>query len=166
EKKRYEKHNNDVNDPGYRKFVEPIVLEILNRYTPMHKGLDYGCGPGPVVAEMLKNKGYSVELYDPYFCDNREALKKKYDFIICCEVIEHFNSPAKDFERLRDLLNPGGALFCMTELYSENTDFKNWHYSNDPTHVFFYHTKTLSWIKAKFAFNSLESNGRVSSFIS
>jgi hypothetical protein len=164
EKKRYEKHNNNVDDPGYQKFVEPIVLKVIERFTQEHSGLDYGAGTGPVAAKLLRDKGYPIELYDPYFWNNSESLDRKYDFIICCEVIEHFNSPEKEFRRLRSLLKPGGVLFCQTDLYSETTNFKNWYYKNDPTHVFFYHVNTLFWIKARFGFLSLENNGRISLF--
>lgn len=164
EKKRYEKHNNDVNDPGYQKFVEPLVRKVQEKFTPEHKGLDYGSGPGPVVAMMLRNKGYSIELYDPYFRDDHAVLQKKYDFIVCCEVIEHFNRPAGEFERLRSLLRPGGAVVCMTDLYSQDTFFEKWYYRNDPTHVFFYHEKTLLWIKSKYGFSKLSIDGRLAVF--
>lgn len=164
EKKRYEEHNNDVNNPRYQKFVEPVVLKIQEKFSTEHKGLDYGAGTGPVVAKMLEDKGYFVELYDPYFRDNPEALQRKYDFIVCCEVIEHFNAPAKEFARLRSLLTPGGVLFCMTDPYSEDTDFKNWYYKNDPTHVFFYHQKSLLWIKSQYRFSGLKINGRLAQF--
>lgn len=164
EKQRYEKHHNDVDDPGYRSFVAPIVSVITEKFSNRSLGLDFGAGPGPVVAKLLREQGYVLELYDPYFCDTPEVLEKKYDFIVCCEVIEHFNSPAKEFQLLRSLLRPGGALFCMTELYSEKIDFLNWHYKNDPTHVIFYHQQTLRAIKTLFDFSSVENNGRVVQF--
>lgn len=164
EKRRYEEHNNDIHDTRYQKFVEPIVLKIQERFTREHRGLDYGAGTGPVIAKLLWDKGYPVELYDPYFWNNSAVLEVKYDFIICCEVIEHFHSPAKEFKLLRSLLNPGGELVCMTDLYSKDTDFKNWYYKNDPTHVFFYHAETLYWIKEQFGFSSSEINNRLIKF--
>jgi SAM-dependent methyltransferase len=164
EKKRYLQHNNDVDDPRYRQFVAPLVVKVEERFKPEHTGLDYGAGTGPVAAKILKNKGYSVKLYDPYFYNVPDLLQKKYDFIICCEVIEHFNNPAKEFKLLKSLLNPGGVLFCMTDLYSEDIDFKSWYYKNDPTHVFFYQQQTLSWIKDWFGFAYLQQQKRVISF--
>lgn len=164
EKRRYQEHNNDINDSRYQKFVEPVVLKVQERFGPEHIGLDYGAGTGPVAAKLLRDKGYSVELYDPYFWNNPKVFQKKYDFIICCEVIEHFNAPAKEFKRLRPLLNPGGALFCMTDLYSDTVNFREWYYKNDPTHVFFYHRDTLIWIKLKIGFSSLKVNRRLVQF--
>jgi hypothetical protein len=164
EKIRYEQHNNDVEDPRYHKFVEPIVGSILKGFNTHHCGLDFGAGTGPVIAKILREKGYPVELYDPFFWDNPELLERKYDFIVCCEVIEHFRRPAKEFRLLRSLLGPNGKLFCMTELYSETIDFKKWYYKNDPTHVFFYHLDTLAWIRSFFGFSSMETSGRLIEF--
>lgn len=164
EKRRYEEHNNNIDDPGYQRFVEPIVSRIQEKFTREHQGLDYGAGTGPVASMLLRKKGYSIELYDPYFWNNPEALIKKYDFIICCEVIEHFKFPNKEFALLKSLLSSKGALFCMTELYSEKTDFRNWYYKNDPTHIFFYHQNTLRQIKTMFDFSFMENSGRLVQF--
>ncbi len=164
EKKRYEQHRNDVDDPGYRKFVAPIVAKVRERFGKTHAGLDFGAGTGPVIAKLLREDGYSVQLYDPFFWRNPEALAGDYDFIVCCEVIEHFRDPAKEFGTLKSLLRPGGALFCQTELYSEKINFKSWYYKNDPTHIVFYHEDTLSWIKSRFQFSLCEINGRLIQF--
>lgn len=166
EKERYDQHNNDVEDPGYRKFVSPLVEKILENCHVNSKGLDYGSGPGPVAAVMLKEKGLSVNLYDPFYYPDAGVLKKSYDFIICSEVIEHFHSPAKEFKFLKSLLNLGGSLFCMTEQLKDNLDFANWYYKNDPTHVFFYHPEGLEWIKKEYSFSSFLIKNRLIQFIS
>ncbi len=161
EKSRYDEHNNDVNDAGYRNFVKPLVDTVLSKFTPGAAGLDYGAGPGPVAAVMLKEKGYQVELFDPYYWSDSRLLEKKYDFIICCEVIEHFYWPAREFHLLRSLLRPGGSLMCMTETIDDTFDFGQWYYKNDPTHVFFYHPRALRWIKEKYEFSILTVRKRV-----
>jgi len=165
ERKRYEDHNNDIEDPGYQKFVEPIVCGVEQNFDKKHKGLDFGSGTGPVIAKLLRDKGYTIELYDPFFCNNPEKLEETYDFIVCCEVMEHFHSPAKEFALLRSILKPNGALFCMTDIYSERVDFRTWYYKNDPTHVFFYHKNTLTWIQSKFKFSTLKIKGRFIQFL-
>ena len=76
------------------------------------------------------------------------------DFIICCEVIEHFHSPSSEFALLRKLLKPGGSLLCMTHLLPKKTAFRNWYYKNDPTHVIFYSEENIQWIKSNFNFES------------
>ncbi len=164
EKKRYDEHNNDVNDSGYRGFVKPLVDTVLSKFDLSAAGLDYGAGSGPVASAILKEKGYRIYPYDPFYWNNKALLKLSYNYIICCEVIEHFANPAKEFKLLRSLLKPGGSLICMTEILSSSLDFEQWYYKNDPTHVFFYHPNALAWIKETHHFTSLGLNDRVIHF--
>lgn len=160
EKERYEMHNNDVNDPNYQKFVSPITTYILEHFTPQHNGLDFGSGTGPVISKILMDNYFSVKQYDPYFANIPEVLQATYDYIACCEVIEHFHKPEKEFHLLKNLLKPGGALVCMTHLYDAVIPFKNWYYKNDPTHVFIYRKETMAYIAEKFGFKSFQIDNR------
>lgn len=164
EKARYETHNNDVNDPGYREFVKPLVDEILDNFNKDKSGLDFGAGTGPVASKMLGEEGYRVELYDPFFINDATKLKTKYDFIICCEVMEHFHDPAAEFRFLRSLLTPGGSLVCMTQLFTEAVDFSRWRYKDDDTHVFFYHPRSIECIRSEYLFTEADISGRVIHF--
>lgn len=157
---RYESHNNDVEDPRYQKFVSPLVDKILEHYSPDNKGLDFGAGTGPVITKMLKDEGYDIITYDPFFDNNTIVFDETFDYIVSCEVIEHFHEPHMEFERLRGMLNPGGALFLKTDVYTEDVDFHAWYYKSDETHVFFYHPETFRWIKKAFNFSKLEIDGR------
>lgn len=161
EKKRYEEHNNDVENPGYQNFVRPLVNSILNDFTATSAGLDFGSGTGPVVAKLLRDQGFSVKLYDPFFHDRPKVLQEKYDYIACCEVMEHFHRPAKEFKLLKKLLLTNGKLYCMTDLYDESIDFKTWYYKDDLTHVFIYHRRTIDWIKNNFNFSGVKIEGRL-----
>ncbi len=161
EKARYETHNNDVNDPGYQEFVRPITKHVLRHFKPKHQGLDYGAGPGPVITKLLGQRGYKLDIYDPFYAPESLTLKKKRDYIVCCEVIEHFHHPSEEFELLRNLLNPNGQLVCMTDLYHEALNFDKWYYKNDETHVFFYHERSLEYIKEAFGFTDLHVDGRL-----
>lgn len=156
EKQRYLSHNNDVEDPRYQEFVSPITSRVLSDFSVKNTGLDYGCGTGPVATTELEKEGFSIALYDPYFYPDKSVLKNTYDFIICCEVMEHFYDPAGEFRELSQSLNPGGKLYCKTSIYSEDLDFDNWYYKNDPTHVFFYTRKSLEWIRDNLGFSVLE----------
>ncbi len=160
EKERYLTHNNDVSDTGYREFVSPITEAVVANYGKFCMGLDFGAGTGPVIAEVLKEQGYTVELYDPFFHPDVSVLEANYDFIVCCEVIEHFFQPEKEFSLLKKLLKPGGKLFCMTDLLTEN-DFEDWYYKNDPSHVIFYNANNLKWIVENIGFSKVETNNRL-----
>ncbi|MGM0601287.1 MAG: class I SAM-dependent methyltransferase, partial [Candidatus Rifleibacteriota bacterium] len=151
EKKRYEGHNNDVNDARYQKFTSPITNTVLDKFEPHHLGLDYGCGTGPVITKVLQDKGYNIKLYDPYFFPDEDYLNYRYDYIIACEVFEHLHHPAQDIAKLIKILKPGGHLLIMTFLYDSSIDFNKWGYRNDLTHVFIYSKKTINYIKDTFA---------------
>ncbi|MUP46151.1 class I SAM-dependent methyltransferase [Gramella sp. BOM4] len=156
EKARYEAHNNDVTDPGYREFVKPVVEEILKQHSADSLGLDYGCGTGPVISHELSKKGYQTVLFDPFFNPDDSVLERSFDYIICCEVMEHFQHPMAEFQKLRSILRPGGKLYCKTSLYSEDIDFENWYYKDDATHVTFYTTEALEHLKNRVGFSGLE----------
>ncbi len=155
---RYQLHENDVNDPDYQNFVNPIIQAVQKDFSTNTIGLDFGCGSGPVAAKMLRDKNYQVNLYDPFFYKKPESLKKQYDFIVCCEVMEHFYHPKTEFEKLYSLLKPKGKLYCKTSLMSEEivNNFGEWFYKDDPTHVFLYTPKTLEIIQKNYRFSSFQ----------
>lgn len=157
EKLRYEEHNNDVFDKRYQDFVSPIVNAVLKDFEEEHKGLDFGSGTGPVITKMLKDQDYDIEIYDPFFANDKEKLYKSYDYIVCCEVMEHFHNPRLEFKRLKNMLNNKGYLYLKTKVYNENIDFESWYYKDDPTHVFFYHLKGLEFIREYYGFSMMKN---------
>ncbi len=160
EKERYLSHNNDVDDKRYQKFVATITDPILKEFSPHHIGLDFGAGTGPVISKILRDHGLKIFEYDPFFTNKQELLEKEYDYIACCEVIEHFHNPRKEFALLKDLLKPGGKLFCKTHPYNSGINFEKWYYKEDPTHVFFYQIETFSWIEDFFGFKEVKVEER------
>jgi SAM-dependent methyltransferase len=161
EKTRYLLHQNHLEDQGYRNFVKPILEAVRESHGTDAIGLDFGCGHTPVISEILKSEGYAVDVYDPVFFPQKTFEGKTYDFIICCEVMEHFTNPEKEFELLGRLLKMPGNLFCMTSVYSDQIDFESWYYKNDPTHVFLYRDETLDHIRQKFGFQSHKTEDRL-----
>ncbi len=155
EKNRYLKHKNNPKDEGYQEFVRPIVEYVFNHFSPSDKGLDFGSGSNSAVSALLKENGFITAKFDPYFYNEPSALEKKYEFIVCCEVVEHFHHPRKEFQMLKKLLQAGGSLICMTNLWTEDLDFATWWYKNDSTHVFFYNQNTMQYIQNEFCFRQL-----------
>ncbi|HAG90733.1 MAG TPA: hypothetical protein DCL41_02615 [Bdellovibrionales bacterium] len=164
ERSRYDLHENSAEDVRYLNFLKPVFDEVCQRKKAPAKGLDFGAGPGPALAKMLEEAGFEMALYDPFFWPQKEVLEATYDFVVSTEVIEHLYEPHKEFQRLRELLNPGGVLVVMTSLHSPQTDFQNWHYRRDPTHVSFYSESTMEWIQKHFGFQSFEIKGKVTIF--
>ena len=161
EKARYLTHNNDVNDPRYQTFVRPVIRAVTTHTQAHHYGLDYGAGTGPVITKLLREKGYSMTTYDPIFILNPEALSTTYDFIVCCEVVEHFHNPQREFARFHQFLKPSGLLVIKTELLTPNIDFHNWYYINDPTHTLFYSPEGMRRILIQHDFQSLDISPRL-----
>lgn len=144
----YRLHQNDPDDPRYRRFLSKLVDPLLARLPEASCGLDYGCGPGPVLAAMLREAGHAVALYDPFFAPAAAVLAQHYDFVTCTETAEHFHRPDEEFARLTRLVRPGGWLAIMTCFQTDDTCFGNWHYRRDPTHVVFYREATFRVIAA------------------
>lgn len=151
EENHYQMHENGIQHKGYVRFLNQAIQPALSFLKPGMKGLDYGCGPVPTLSLLLREAGYEVDDYDPYFFPELEE-GKKYDFIFATECFEHFFFPARDLQRLRNLLNENGLLIVMTERWKEVESFKRWYYAKDPTHVSFYHSRTFDKICSKFGF--------------
>lgn len=164
EKSRYEIHENNAEDKGYQKFVAPITSSIMRDFSKNDKGLDFGAGTGSAVSKVLQDNHFDIVQYDPYFHNYPELLEQNYDYMACCEVIEHFYNPNEEFLLLHNLLEKNGKLYCMTHLYDESIDFDTWYYKNDSTHVFFYHHKTIEWIRDKFCFLDVNIEKRLITF--
>lgn len=155
ERARYLLHENAVTDPGYRVFLRPALEAVRGRLMAPAAGLDFGAGPGPALATMLAEEGFTTALYDPFFHPSPEALERTYDFVVCTEAAEHFHSPALEFARMRRCLRKGGILVIMTQMVP-SADFGSWHYHRDPTHVCFYRPETFAWIAREVGFERVE----------
>ncbi len=148
ERERYLQHRNDPFDPAYRAFLAAVANPLMAHLPNAQCGLDYGCGPGPALACMMREAGHEVRLYDPIFHPDAQALQGTYDFVTCTEVAEHFHRPLNEFKRLDELLRPGGVLAIMTNFQRDDAAFSEWHYRRDPTHVTFYRECTFAKIAA------------------
>lgn len=150
EKREYDRHENNVDDDGYRRFLAQLVDPLMARIPPNSTVLDYGCGPGPALAGMLESAGHAVALYDPIYAPDKAVLNRRYDVVTCTEVVEHFHHPASEFEQLDSLLKPAGWLGIMTRFQTDDERFAHWHYRRDPTHVVFYRPETFEWLGERY----------------
>lgn len=156
ERKRYETHQNGLHQKGYVDFLNRTIQPALLYLNSSMQGLDYGCGPGPTLSQLLGFQNIACEDYDPIFFPTE--LKPGYDFIFSTECFEHFYYPEKEISRLYNLLIDNGYLIIMTDPWETVEQFKTWYYAKDPTHVCFYHKTSFDYICKKFGFLSLPCN--------
>lgn len=150
ERARYETHRNSPEDAGYRAFLDRLLVPLAARLRPGARGLDYGSGPGPTASVMMRERGFVMRDYDPYFAPDEAALAGPLEFIVCTEVVEHFRRPAENFNKLDALLAPGGTLGVLTGVLEDDAAFPAWWYHRDLTHIAFYRPETLAWIAQRY----------------
>ena len=159
EKAQYALHNNSFESKGYVDIFEKLITDYITPLGIKGNVLEYGSGPGPVFKELLIRKGYSVYDFDPFFNDNILYLDHMYSLVTSTEVVEHFHDPLKEFSHLSSLLIKGGYLLIMTRFTtSKASEFLNWWYRRDTTHVSFYTLKSLEIIAEMFNLKVIKTN--------
>jgi hypothetical protein len=150
EKARYDLHTDDYPE-AHLKFLAPAFDGVQAEFSVMAerarlRGLDFGSGPHPTLVKALVACGFTVASYDPFYANEPDRLRERYDFVTCTEVVEHFHEPQKSWRQLFALLKDEGHLFVMTEFYPPAAQFPAWYYHGDPTHVCFYGDGTMDWL--------------------
>jgi len=145
----YKTHNNSIEDEGYVNMFKRF-MEAFEPFVDNKSLLEYGSGPEPVFSEVLRQSGYKVSSYDPFFLPDETYLEKTYDVITSTEVFEHFVEPLAEIEKLVGLLNDNGVLAVMTQFPKDDEHFKSWWYRRDKTHISFYTIESFKEIAKKY----------------
>jgi len=147
ERSRYDKHENTPDNSGYADFLNRFYSVVRKHIKAGNRGLDFGSGPEPLLAEMFSRNGYYMSVYDPFYAPDKTVFQLKYDFITISEVLEHIKYPVIELKKLWNCLNPGGIIGIMTKFLPENIgEFSSWNYKNDSTHISFYNEGVFEWI--------------------
>lgn len=146
EKAEYDLHENSETDTGYLRFLRRLGDPLVAKVQPCAQGLDFGCGPGPVLQQWLLAQGYQVRVYDKFYAQDARALQLDYDFICATEVVEHLAQPGLTLVALWQRLTPGGVMALMTKRVIDQQAFSRWHYKNDPTHITFFSDASFVWL--------------------
>ncbi|MFW6438011.1 MAG: class I SAM-dependent methyltransferase [Armatimonadota bacterium] len=164
ERERYLLHENEPDDAGYRAWLSNLLDEVTPLLEPGAEGLDYGCGEPPVLVMMLREQGFRAEGWDLYFAPDRAPLARTWNFVTCSETAEHFRRPLLEFERFDRLLRPDGVLGVMTQMLEDWSEFEDWHYHYDSTHICYYSPRTMRWIAERFGWSLDLPRGNVAIF--
>jgi SAM-dependent methyltransferase len=82
------------------------------------------------------------------FVNISQGTSERFDLIIACEVVEHFTDPVAEFQRLLELLTPGGLLVCSTNIY-DGGNFAKHTYLYLRGHVSYYSNKAIELLARK-----------------
>ena len=130
----YNLHINSIDDPRYVDFFNLFLNDAVFPFANAgKKGLDFGSGPSPVLAQILeRDHGYQMDAYDLFYAPDKVYEGKTYDLITSTEVVEHLRDPVAYFKLFATLMNPDGILVVMTQFHHNNeAHFLNWHYMRD-----------------------------------
>ena len=159
ERTRYLQHNNTMENAGYVQMFQDFIVNALEpQFSSSKTILDFGCGPNPVFAQILKQQSKQVDYYDPYFYPSQEYLNRQYDIITMTEAIEHIQYPLKTLALLKARLKPLGLLSVMTRLHRGVSSFGNWWYRSDNTHISFFSVKTAKFLSKELDMTFLRTD--------
>ena len=144
EKERYDLH---ICDDGYKEYMKILFLKIKPYVSG--KCLDYGCGKIHLLADILKEEGFTSSYYDLYYYNNK--IEGLFDTIILIEVFEHITDIYTLMKYLKSILNQNGKIIIMTK--KKKYPLENFWYLRDITHVSFVDDKTMEKLAKLLDFN-------------
>jgi len=158
EKKQYDHHNNSLENKGYIKMFE----NFLDYFWSGSKNvLDFGSGPTPVLATLMKKRTLHVDHFDKFYQIKKVYKNKRYDLITSTEVFEHLKNPKEILTLLKNHLAPNGTIAIMTLFHTNNQDdFLKWWYRRDPTHIVFFTPKTFEVLAKKCGLTVLKHDNK------
>ena len=128
---------------------------------------DIGCGNGQLLAELSYCGFKSLVGYDPYlkvgeFDDSAGFSLKKidffdieemYDLVMFHHSFEHLPDPVRCFEKLVEILNPGGEVIIRVpvtdgEVWKKEREY--WFQLDAPRHLFIPNTKSMEILAKRF----------------
>ncbi|QOR61053.1 class I SAM-dependent methyltransferase [Sulfurovum sp. ST-21] len=161
QKARYDLHENDENDEGYRAYFQRFLDFVLPLVGEPENGFDFGCGKSTLLADILNNIGVVCDYYDPIYHPDLPDNSKKYELIVSTEVFEHLHDPRSVFSSLAARLKEGGYLAIQTQFHpNDRVAFREWYYHKDPTHIVFFRPKTFQVLAERFGCKVLADNGK------
>ena len=161
---RYQCHENSLEDEGYRQWLESFIDLVFQDYSleTTAKILDFGSGPTPSLAALMTQRGYAVELEDPYFAPG--SPPGPFSLITSLEVFEHLAHPEQVVENLALRLEKGGRLCIGTSFHSFTKEslhqFESWSYRSDPTHIGFFTRKGLDHLMRCYGLQAHGGDGK------
>src|SRR5688572_6558062 len=78
---RYRQHRNDERDAAYLDFLSRLARPVIERTPVGARGVDYGSGPSPALAQIMERSGRPTVAHDPVFRADVVLVDRSYDFL-------------------------------------------------------------------------------------
>lgn len=161
QKQRYDLHENDPSDEGYRRYFQHFLDWVLPQAGEPGNSLDFGCGSSTLLADMLAQRGWKPTAYDPIYHPQQDYRDTLYDLITAVEVFEHLHDPDATFGMLAGLLGKEGYLAIRTEFVPDSIEaYLRWYYRQDPTHVVFFTPEAFGQLCARWGCSYVADNSK------
>jgi len=160
QKSRYDLHQNNSDDPGYRAYFDRFLDWVLPLVGEGGLALDYGCGVSDLLSVMLGERGFAADRYDPIYYPDESYRARRYDLIVSTEVFEHLDTPLSAMKSLSGLLYDNGYVAIQTQFYPPKyEEFGRWYYRMDPTHIGFFSVDTLRYMARSCGLEYVSDDG-------
>lgn len=152
EKSRYSLHQNSLEKEGYLDHLGQLANPVFDLLQPKDKmGLDFGCGPIEGMKHLGKVRGIYIESYDPFFFPRSwETSDSVFDFLLCCEAIEHFYWPGRELALMKKITRDDSIWGFKSSLVPSKEAFGRWYYRSDSSHVGFFSPRSIEWMAARW----------------
>ena len=168
----YISHTNKANSPinAIYKMVRSITLaqklNLIKKYSPGNKLLDFGCGAG-VFVDFLQQHNYEVFGYEPHIAtakaaselssstihtDLKQLKKGLYNTITAWHVLEHVHELKTTLNTLRKSLTSDGVLFIAVPNHlSHDAHYyrENWAAYDVPKHLYHFNQQSMKTLAIK-----------------
>ncbi|HET6250154.1 MAG TPA: class I SAM-dependent methyltransferase [Tepidisphaeraceae bacterium] len=113
--------------------------------------LDYGGGNGTLAAA-LRTAGFTdVVTFDPFVAEFSKRPERRFDLVVCFEVVEHTTKPMTTFADLDSLMKRDGLMLFSTLLQPDDIDVVKtgwWYLAPRNGHVTLYNGSVLQTLLA------------------
>lgn len=119
--------------PLYKQLFPDICLTTVDRPVELN-----GCDSTYAMKHCKAEHHYNVDLNKETLYQNMDmTILRKYDYIICTEIIEHLIvNPVEFLSDLISLLNSNGYLYLTTPNYFSHHNIKKMEQRLNPQHIF------------------------------
>lgn len=168
--------------PGLRATFRRTLERIEHHRQPPGRLIDVGCGPGLLVEEAAARgwdalgfelsawaveeaRGRGLDVHRATL-EEAELEPGSVDAAVLADVIEHVPDPLAEMRRLRDLMSPGGVVFCATPDVDSVLAriLRRWWWSVLPGHLYLFSASTLGRLLREAGFEILGSGTHPKTF--